>query len=95
MEKFDRQRKQFLITQNNPSDYGITSESIIETIHHKFHKQGIVYWCMSMEQEVHGSLRQVVAYIKRDVRFYYHVGEPGMGKSFSYVHIVAQHPNDG
>jgi len=45
---YDRQQKAFFITQNNPSDYGLDHDKIIDIIHAKFKNR--VYWCMCDEE---------------------------------------------
>lgn len=93
----DKQRRQFFITQNNPSEYQMDHDKIIEIMHHKF--KHLVYWCMcdeigesgtyhthifivlsakkrwssvqrmfpraNISSDVHGSPQQVVSYIKK------------------------------
>lgn len=46
-EKYDKQRDQFLITLNNPLDYGYDHETIKQIIRNKF--RHVVFYCMADE----------------------------------------------
>jgi hypothetical protein len=45
---YDKQRKAFFLTLNNPDEYGYSQERIIDIMHTKF--KNVLYWCMCTEQ---------------------------------------------
>lgn len=45
---YDKQQKAFFLTIQNPSDYGLTHDEIIDIIHKKF--KNVIYWCMCDEK---------------------------------------------
>lgn len=56
---YDRQSRAFLMTQNNPADYGLDTESVIRLVHKTFQKNDLIYWCMVEEE---GSCRHYHIY---------------------------------
>lgn len=52
-EKYDKQRDQFLLTLNNPLDYGYSHDQIKEIIHKKF--KHLLFYCMADEISTTGT----------------------------------------
>lgn len=60
MADYDKQSKAFMLTQNNPSDYGLDRDKIIDLVHKTFHKNDLIYWCMVEEE---GTCRHFHIYV--------------------------------
>lgn len=60
LSEYDRQSKAFMLTQNNPSDYGLDRDKIIELVHNTFQKNNLIYWCMVEEE---GTCRHFHIYV--------------------------------
>lgn len=56
---YDRQAKTFFLTQNNPADYGLDREKVIEIVHKTFRKNNLIYWAYVEEE---GSCRHFHLY---------------------------------